>query len=356
MKILFITDLIPIDDNENCAKALVPIIKELSLKNVVDIVRPNFLFNSKIRGKMIKPNGTYECNGIKIKNINFFSPFWFTYFDINLEDYDEIIAHMPSGILFAERLLKNFKGTPPKIIYAVHQSDIQVMRSPLYAFHFRKVIKTAYNHADKIICRSPHLKAKLLKLLPALEEKTEVKISKIPPKYWISDELMFSKIKAYDGLKFITAANLIKRKNIDLLLNAFADFKAHDFSLEIIGDGPEMNSLKRLCKFLGLENKVFFLGKLPHDKVIEHLKEANIFILPSINETLGLAYLEASACGCLCIGTKNTGIDGVFQDNINCFLCEPDIEGVSKVLSKVFKLTSDDFKNLLKNRSLADIL
>jgi len=356
MKILFVTDLIPIDEKENCAKALVPIVKELSLGNMVDIVRPNFIFNSYIRGKTILPDGMYECNGLKIKNINFHAPFLFADKSINLEDYDEVIAHMPSGILFVERLLKLFRGKKPKITYAVHQSDIHVMTLPLYSIYFRNAMKNAYKSCDKIVCRAPHLREKLLRILPESGLKTEVKISKIPPKYFVLDEFMFSKIKAYDGIKFITAANLIKRKNISLLLNAFADFKAHDFSLEIIGDGPEMKNLKQLCCFLHLEDKVKFSGKLPHEEVLERMKEANIFVLPSVNETLGLSYLEASACGCLCIGTKNTGIDGIFQDNINCFLCEPNIESLSKVLAKVFKLTAEDFKNLLANRSLAGII
>lgn len=356
MRILFVTDLVPIDNNENCAKALVPIIKELEQDNIVEVVRPNFLFNSWIRRKMIKPDGYYEYDGLKIKNINFKSPFLLPYSQINVEDYDEIIAHMPSGILFVERLLKTYKGVKPKITYAVHQSDIHVMKSPLYSIYFRSALKKAYIGADKIICRAPHLRDKLLKILPECEEKTIVKISKIPQKYFVSDEFMFSKIRAYEGIKFVTVANLIKRKNIDILLNAFADFKSHDFTLEIIGDGPELNSLKRLCKFQGLEKKVVFLGKLSREAVIEKMREANIFILPSVNETLGLSYLEASACGCLCIGTKNTGIDGIFQDNINSFLCEPDIEGVSKVLAKVFRLTCEDFKNLLANRSLVNFM
>ena len=128
---------------------------------------------------------------------------------------------------------------------------------------------------------------------------------------------MIEKFDDISTLNFITAANFIKRKNIDLLIKAFSLHKDKAFTLKIIGSGKEEKKLKKLCNKLNLENKIIFIGKLPQEKVFDEMKKSQIFILPSINETLGLVYLEASACGCLCIGTKNTGIDGIFQNNIN---------------------------------------
>lgn len=359
MKILFISDLIPIDPNENCAKALIPIIKALQEENQVDIVRPNFLLNSYIRKKHIKPNSTISVNGLEIKNLNFFTPFLFSSKNIDITNYDKIIAHMPSGILFAERLISDFKKRNsniqiPKTAYAVHQSDIHIMRSKKYALYFKNKLKKAYTNCDEIICRAPHLKTKLLSILPDCAPKTTVKISTIPNTLIMPENEMLEKIKKLDKLRFITAANFIKRKNIHILLNAFAKFASYDFELKVVGDGPELKNLQKLSIKLNLQNKIHFTGKLTHEKVLEEMKTAQIFILPSINETLGLVYLEAAACGCLCIGTKNTGIDGIFNDNINCFLCEPTVLGVQKVLDKTFRLTNDDFKNLLTNRKLVD--
>lgn len=353
MNILFVTDLIPIKESENCAKALVPIVKELSLNANVDIVRPNFLLNSLIRGKKILKNGQYSCCGLEIKNINFYLPFLTEIKTIDVDKYDKIIAHMPSGILFVERLLK-FCEKRPIVVYAVHQSDIHLMTSLKYAIYFRNAMKKAYKNCDKILCRAPHLKQKLLKILPDALVKTEVKSSKIEKSFFVSEEEMFAKIKAHECIKFLTAANLIKRKNVDIAIKAFAQFKGYDFTFEIIGEGKELYKLKRVVKKLKMDDKISFLGRLSNEETLKKMREANVFILPSINETLGLAYLEASASGCLCIGTKNTGIDGLFQDNINCFLTEPSVNSLVKVLNKVFKLTEEDFKNLLSNRKIVE--
>ena len=361
MKILFITDLIPIDDNEICAKALIPIIKELQFDNIVDVVRPNFLLNSLIRGKMIKPDGKYSFSGVNFLNLNFITPFCFPLKNkvINLSDYDKIVAHMPSGILFAERLIKDYgkqnKNTKlPQLVYAVHQSDIQVMTSWKYSIYFKNSLINAFKRCDEIACRSVHLKNKFLKILPECENKTIVKSSKILRKYFVSESEMLAKFENVETLNFVTAANMIKRKNIDVLIKAFSNFKEKKFRLKIIGDGKEFKNLQKLVKKLALNDKIVFTGKLSTDDVFKEMRSSQVFVLPSVNETLGLVYLEASASGCFCIGTKNTGIDGIFLDNINCFLCNPTIKGVSQVLDKTFNLTKDDFQNLLLNRKLIE--
>lgn len=354
MKILFVTDLIPIVEEENCAKALIPIIKELQANNEVDIVRPNFLPNSIIRGKKILKNGIYTCNNLNISNLNYFTPFWSKLTKIDVNQYDKIIAHMPSGILFVEQLLKQKLIHKPQITYAVHQSDIHVLTDFKYSIYFKNKLLNAFKNCDEVACRAPHLKEKILKLIPEIENNITIKSSKIPKELFMPENEMIEKFDDISTLNFITAANFIKRKNIDLLIKAFSLHKDKAFTLKIIGSGKEEKKLKKLCNKLNLENKIIFIGKLPQEKVFDEMKKSQIFILPSINETLGLVYLEASACGCLCIGTKNTGIDGIFQNNINSFFCDANVKGIAKVLEKTFSLTKEDFHNLLKNRSIAD--
>lgn len=355
MKILFITDLISIANDENCAKALVPIIKELQKEHEVDIIRPNFLLNSLIRGKKILKDGIYNCNGLTIQNLNFITPFLTLNQNIDIDKYDKIIAHMPSGILFAERLLSRNKEVKPYVAYAVHQSDIQVLTNFKYSIYFKTELQNAYKNCDEIICRSPHLKQKLLKLLPDCEHKVKINKFKINSNQFLNEEKMLEKFKNIESLSFITAANFIKRKNLDLLIRAFSLHKNKAFTLKIIGTGKEEKSLKKLVDKMSLAQKITFTGKLSQEKVLEEMKKSQIFILPSINETLGLVYFEAMGCGCFCIGTKNTGIDGIFHDNINCFLCEPTVNDISRVLNKTFDLTQQDFENLLRNRKHIDV-
>ena len=60
---------------------------------------------------------------------------------------------------------------------------------------------------------------------------------------------------------------------------------------------------------------------MSRENVYEEMKKADMFIMVSYKETLGLTYLEAIAAGDLVIGTKNQGIYGLFDESEGCYLC-----------------------------------
>jgi glycosyltransferase involved in cell wall biosynthesis len=92
---------------------------------------------------------------------------------------------------------------------------------------------------------------------------------------------------------------LIPRKNVSLLLDAFAQVaakhpKAH---LLIAGDGPEASTLRSASKHLGLEGRVHLLGRVgPEEKTIAY-KAMDLFAFPSKMEGFGLAAADAMAQG-----------------------------------------------------------
>ena len=49
------------------------------------------------------------------------------------------------------------------------------------------------------------------------------------------------------------------------------------------------------------------------------MKNADIFALPSVNETFGMVYLEAMACGCITVCTENDGVAGIIKNGKNGF-------------------------------------
>ena len=71
MKILFVTDLYPLN-NEKIAKALYYFVLEWKkLGHEVEVIRSNFILNTKLRGRNIQKEDIYYENGIKIYNLNF---------------------------------------------------------------------------------------------------------------------------------------------------------------------------------------------------------------------------------------------------------------------------------------------
>ena len=342
MNILFITDLYPVkSDEKTTPRTLLAFVEEWEkIGHNVDVLKPNFIFNSFLRGKPFYKSGKYG----DVFNINYWTPFWFNVkrkFNIGLGElsqlkdnkYDIVVAHMPSGILFADKL-----GLP--FVAGIHNSDIEVLTNPLYKIHFKTRLEKALKNAKAIACRSFILQDKLLKLYPEFEDKTFVAPSGINEK--LLDETNHSLFTTHHSLiKVLTCAHFKKRKNIDKVIKACKGLEG--FELTVIGDGKDRKSLEKIDK------NVVFTGRLPHDEVLAKMRESDIFVLPSVGETFGMVYLEAMASGCITVCTKGDGIDGIIKNGENGFLTEPNVDAIRETLLNIKNLDENRLKTLRIN-------
>lgn len=89
-----------------------------------------------------------------------------------------------------------------------------------------------------------------------------------------------------------------KVKGQDILLQAAATMKARgfeDFVIDFIGDGSSRAFLEDLARRLGVDVNVRFLGSRPQEYVFEHLRDYDLFVLPSRLEGFALTVAEAMA-------------------------------------------------------------
>ena len=356
MNILFITNLYPVkSDEKTTPRTLLAFVEEWKkMGHNVDILKPNFILNSFLRGKPFYKSGQYE----DVFNINYWTPFWFdvkrkfngnsrlgTLAQLNKHNYNIVVAHMPSGILFADKL-----GLP--FVAGIHNSDIEVLTNPLYKIHFKPRLEKALRNAKAIACRSFVLRDKLLKLYPEFENKVFVAPSGIDKKAAMfldakqnekhSADTNFSRFTPHiSPIKVLTCAHFKKRKNIDKVIKACKGLEC--FELTVIGDGKERKKLEKIDK------NVIFTGRLPHDEVLAKMRNSDIFVLPSVGETFGMVYLEAMASGCITVCTKGDGIDGIIKDRENGFLTEPNFESVKETLLNIKNLTKEELNSLYTN-------
>lgn len=333
MKILVITDLYPIKENEIYTPKTIYNFVQCWKKqgHEVKVIKPNFLLNSFLRKKPYYPNGIYG----DVENKNFFLPFW-SKVKLPFTPPDIVIAHLPSGILYADKLELPFCA-------AVHASDLEVLTNPLYKFHFKPRLEKAYKNAEKIACRSYVLKQKFLELYPEFEEKTFVAPSGVG-----ANEVSKRNWNPKEKIKVLTCGQFIKRKNIDKVILACNKFK--NIELTVIGSGSQK-----------LPDGAILTGQLPHEKVLEKMREADIFILPSKNETFGMVYIEAMASGCITVCSKNDGIDGIIKDGENGFLCENVEDVLERILAypdkdKILENTYNTISNLTEEKAAENYL
>jgi N-acetyl-alpha-D-glucosaminyl L-malate synthase BshA len=144
-----------------------------------------------------------------------------------------------------------------------------------------------------------------------------------------------------EAAKVIThVSNLRPVKRIDTVMAVFARIaKVVPSRLLIVGDGPELGTVYRLGRELGISNLVDALGS--QDAVIPLLSASDLFLLPSAQESFGLAALEAMACEVPVVASDVGGLPEVIESGRSGFLHPmDDVEGMAATAVRL--LTEDD--------------
>lgn len=146
---------------------------------------------------------------------------------------------------------------------------------------------------------------------------------------------------------------LIPLKNVDVLVEVLHQaYPRRNFRLRIVGEGLLKSDLEALVDRLGLSGCVSFEGSRSRDEVQAILAKSDLFVMVSKPEAFGLAYLEAMAQGCITIGTRGQGIDGVIVHGENGFLCEArDVAGLRDTLLAIGAMTYEE-KRAISARAL----
>ena len=124
-----------------------------------------------------------------------------------------------------------------------------------------------------------------------------------------------------EGRVLVThVSNFRPVKRVQDVVSGFAVLHQHvDSVLALVGNGPELEGALQLAAQLGVRDDVRVLGKL--DDLETVLQASDVFFLPSLVESFGLAALEAQACGCPVIGYRAGGLPEVVIDQETGILC-----------------------------------
>ncbi|MBI3761482.1 MAG: glycosyltransferase family 4 protein [Chloroflexi bacterium] len=117
------------------------------------------------------------------------------------------------------------------------------------------------------------------------------------------------------------------RKNVWMLLRAFARVSAAhpDLKLVFIGD-PPLDSHLAVRDECGLGDSVVFLPPLPRVELVPYYQAAELFVLSSSQEGLGISFIEALACGLPVVATRCGGPEGVIIEGETGWLVPNDDE------------------------------
>ena len=210
----------------------------------------------------------------------------------------------------------------------------------LKKMYFKQVIPYSLKKAEKIITISENTKLDILKEFSISEKKIE-------PIYLGVDEIFsprekeicISILKKY-GVEqpYILFVGMLEpRKNIPGLINAFAALENKNQKLVIVGKkGWLYEKIFAQVKKLNIENEVRFTGYVPDEDLPFFYSSATCFVYPSFYEGFGIPILEAMACGCPVITSKNSSMQEIAGDA--ALLINPNsVESITKAMERIMQ-------------------
>jgi D-inositol-3-phosphate glycosyltransferase len=136
------------------------------------------------------------------------------------------------------------------------------------------------------------------------------------------------------------------RKNIELLLEAFALIPAsmrNSLRLTVAGQAGPPQSFWGMAESLGVRRSIEFIHRPSREELVRLYQAATLFALPSDEEGLGVALLEAMACGVPAVSTRSGGPDGVITDGEDGFLVP--LDNAAAMASAIGRLVGDQGLN-----------
>ena len=237
---------------------------------------------------------------------------------------DFIWAHfsVPAGLV-AFKASRKF-GTPYGVV--LHGSDVPGYQSGRFGLIYpalRLVVRRIWQRAAFVVAVSDELRSLALNTWPA--GTIDVIPNGVDTERFKPDSAQ--EAGAGPELQALVAAQWIERKGIHFLLEAIHGLDPQvkkRLVWHLCGSGPYEPQLRRLIHDYQLEDRVHLHGLIARDNLTARLcKETDLFVLPSLQEGLPLALLEALSAGTAVIATRVGGIPSALTDGKDALLCDP---------------------------------
>jgi GT2 family glycosyltransferase/glycosyltransferase involved in cell wall biosynthesis len=198
-------------------------------------------------------------------------------------------------------------------------------------------LKILVRHASRVITISEFNKRFLLEMTGEEYEK------KIDVVHCGIDIESFSPLGKNQPEKFafLCVGRFVEKKGHEFLLRAFQEVSGRcpNARLKLIGEGPLKTAMIALCRELGIEGRVEFLGNLPSEQVREEMKRTHVFVLHSVtaangdSEGIPVSLMEAAGSGLPVVATRHSGVPELVVDNVTGLLSEEkDVASLAKHL------------------------
>ncbi len=301
-------------------KNLIDVLQSVNYQINVDLITSavsEFRVERNLIGEIVYLNIGKQNQNLHYQNVKDLltftvKSFFFARKRIRQNKYDYVIAWagVPSG--FIAYFLHLFFNIP----YVV------LLRGPDVPFHEAKwkwLDKCLLQFASPFVWRRAHkviansLELKKLAQESAKKQLISVIENGVDFDFW--NNPLPKQLIDFERIIILSVGRISKIKGFDLVIKAISEINDINIEYQIVGDGPEKANLTELAKSLNCNEKVKFWGVKNKAELRQILHSSTIFCLPSYNEGMSNALMEAMACSLPVIVTNVGGTQELINEN-----------------------------------------